>query len=45
MTAPVSEYHRKDGESTLQAVLEEIVPDRYWLSEKATAKIAGRLNS
>ena len=45
MTAPASACHRRGGESILQDVLESTVPEKYWLSEKAMRKIAGKLNS
>ena len=45
MTAQASASRSRENESTLQDVLESIVPEKYWLSEKATRKIAGKLNS
>ena len=35
---------KSEKEFTLQDVLESTVPEKYWLSEKATARIAGKLN-
>ena len=45
MTAPASASRSRENECTLQDVLESIVPEKYWLSETATRKIAGKLNS
>lgn len=38
-------FPKSEREYILQDVLELIVPAKYWLSEEATAKIAGNLNS
>lgn len=37
-------FPKSEREYILQDVLELIVPEKYWLSEEATAKIAGKLN-
>ena len=42
MTAPASASRSRENECTLQDVLESIVPEKYWLSETATRKIAGK---
>lgn len=38
-------FPKSEREYILQDVLELIVPAKYWLSEEATSKIAGKLNS
>ena len=43
ITAPIT-FPKSEKEFTLQDVLESTVPEKYWLSEKATARIAGKLN-
>ena len=43
ITAPII-FPKSEREYILQDVLELIVPAKYWLSEEATAKIAGKLN-
>ena len=44
MTAPII-FPKSEREYILQDVLELIVPAKYWLSEEAAAKIAGKLSS
>lgn len=44
ITAPII-FPKSEREYILQDVLEIIVPAKYWLSEEATAKIAGKLSS
>ncbi len=44
ITAPII-FPKSEREYILQDVLELIVPAKYWLSEEATAKIAGKLSS
>ena len=43
ITAPII-FPKSEREYILQDVLESIVPEKYWLSAEATAKIAGKLN-
>ena len=42
ITAPII-FPKSEREYILQDVLESIVPEKYWLSAEATAKIAGKL--
>jgi hypothetical protein len=45
MTAPASAYRRQENGYTLQDVLEQTVPEKYYVSEQQMRKIAGKSGS
>ena len=44
ITAQISECRSQGGESTLQDVLEQTAPEKYYISERAIKKLTGKLS-
>ena len=44
ITAQISECRSQGGESTLQDVLEQTAPEKYYISERAVKKLTGKLS-